>query len=150
MQGDDLNMEHLKNILNNLQCELVAERSRVNPQGINWLQYDILNILRKETKMVPSEISILLGISRTKLSKSLKELKIMDYVQQQPSKEDGRELITFLSKEGEELLTEIDNGHSHLFQVANSIFDDKEQEEFIKLSEKYIEALKKERLKNYE
>lgn len=35
MQGDDLNMEHLKNILNNLQCELVAERSRVNSQGIN-------------------------------------------------------------------------------------------------------------------
>lgn len=150
MQGDDLNMEHLKNILNNLQCELVAERSRVNPQGINWLQYDILNILRKETKMLPSEISILLGISRTKLSKSLKELKLMDYVQQQPSKEDGRELVTFLSKEGEDLLIEIDNGHSYLFQVANSIFDDKEQEEFIKLSEKYIETLKKERLKNYE
>lgn len=58
-------MEQLKSILNNLQCELVAERSRNNPQNINWLQYDILNLLHKETVMLPSEISVLLGISRT-------------------------------------------------------------------------------------
>lgn len=143
-------MEQLKSILNNLQCELVAERSRNNPQNINWLQYDILNLLHKETVMLPSEISVLLGISRTKLSKALKELKTMNYVQQQPSKEDGRELVTSLRKEGEELLIEIENGHSHLFQVASSIFDTQEQEELKNLSDKYINALKIERLKNNE
>ena len=138
-------MNNLNNTLKNLQCELVAERNRINPQEITWLQYDILNLLNFESKVLPSRISTVLGISRTKLSKALKELKLMNYVQQQPSKEDGRELVTSITKEGYSLLETIDNGHTHLYQVANSVFDNKEKEQFKSLSEKYLHALKLER-----
>lgn len=143
-------MIQLENVLKNLQCELVAERNRINPQTISWLQYDILTLLNSESEILPSKICILLGISRTKLSKALKELKLMKYIQQKPSNKDGRELLTFLTKDGRNLLSEIDHGHSHLFKVANSIFKAEEKEQFSNLAEKYLNALKLERLKNHE
>lgn len=128
----------------------MAERTRNNPKTISWLQYDILNLLNSEDEMLPSKISILLGTSRTKLSKALKELKVMNYIQQKPSDKDGRELLTFLTKDGHHLLDQIDSGHSHLFQVANSVFDTEEKEQFEYLAKKYLNALKLERLRYYE
>lgn len=65
----------LRSILMHLQCELVAERSLVNPLDISWLQYDVLLQLDREHEMLPSELSLVMGISRTKLSKALKSLK---------------------------------------------------------------------------
>lgn len=97
-------MNNLEEVLVNLQCELVAERTRLNPKTISWLQYDILNILNSETEMRPSQMSVLLGISRTKLSKALKELKLMNYIQQKPNDTDGRELLTFLTKRGKSFI----------------------------------------------
>lgn len=140
-------MNNLEEVLVNLQCELVAERTRLNPKTISWLQYDILNILNSESEMRPSKMSILLGISRTKLSKALKELKLMNYIQQKPNDADGRELLTFLTKEGSLLLTTIDNGHTHLSEIANAVFNRKEKEQFAELAKKYLEALKTERLR---
>lgn len=61
----------LRSILMHLQCELVAERSLVNPLDISWLQYDVLLQLDREHEMLPSELSLVMGISRTKLSKAL-------------------------------------------------------------------------------
>lgn len=143
-------MDKLNEVLTNLQCELVAERNRNNPKDINWLQYDILNLINSKTTILPSEISVSLEISRTKLSKALKELKIMKYIQQQPNEKDGRELITSLTKDGKELLIHIENSHLHLYQVANSEFDDKEKEIFLNLSERYLIALRLERLRYHE
>jgi MarR family transcriptional repressor of emrRAB len=143
-------LTQLENVLKNLQCELVAERARVNPQTISWLQYDILNILNSESELLPSKISILLGINRTKLSKALKELKRMNYIKQKPSEKDGRELLTSLTKDGRHLLAQIDNGHTHLLQVANSVFEAEEKEQFKYLAEKYLNALKLERLEYHE
>ena len=140
-------MNNLEEVLVNLQCELVAERTRLNPKTISWLQYDILNILNSETEMRPSKMSVLLGISRTKLSKALKELKLMNYIQQKPNDADGRELLTFLTKEGTNLLTTIDNGHTHLSEIANAVFNQNEKEQFAELAKKYLEALKTERLR---
>ena len=143
-------MNQLEQVVTNLQCELVAERNKRNPQNISWLQYDSLVQLSIEKEMLPSKISVLLGISRTKLSKALKELKVMNYIQQRPSDKDGRELITFLTEEGKQLVMEIDNGHAHLFQVADSVFDKKEKELFNELTKKYLIALREERLKSYD
>lgn len=59
----------LKTSLTELQCEMAAERTLVNPKDISWMQYDMLFQLAKASELLPSKLSILLGISRTKLSK---------------------------------------------------------------------------------
>ncbi|GGC76719.1 MarR family winged helix-turn-helix transcriptional regulator [Enterococcus wangshanyuanii] len=143
-------MNTLEDTLMNLQCELVAERNRTNPQGISWLQYDVLHLLDLEKELAPSKISILLGISRTKLSKALKELKTMYYIQQKPNEKDGRELRTVLTETGHQLLKDLDQGHQQLHQVANQVFTNEEQEQFSQLAEKFSNALKSERLKAHE
>ncbi|MCQ8209727.1 MarR family transcriptional regulator, partial [Cutibacterium acnes subsp. acnes] len=51
----------LRSILMHLQCELVAERSLVNPLDISWLQYDVLLQLDREHEMLPSELSLVMG-----------------------------------------------------------------------------------------
>ncbi|MDA0629598.1 MarR family transcriptional regulator, partial [Acinetobacter baumannii] len=94
----------LRSILMHIQCELVAERSLVNPLDISWLQYDVLLQLDREHEMLPSELSLVMGISRTKLYKALKSLKVMGYVRQTPSKSDGRELRTSITESGRRLL----------------------------------------------
>lgn len=143
-------MNKLEDTLMDLQCELVAERNRRNPQNISWLQYDILRLLKSENEIVPSKINLLLGVSRTKLSKALKELKLMSYVQQKPSERDGRELLTILTESGRQLLEEIDKGHQQLHHVAELVFSREEREQFSQLAEKYSQALRSERLGSYE
>lgn len=61
--------------LGNLQCVLVARRSLINPDGINWPQYDTLYILRQFQPMTPSAIGEKLGFARSKMSKILRMLK---------------------------------------------------------------------------
>ncbi|MBO0470490.1 winged helix DNA-binding protein [Enterococcus sp. DIV0242_7C1] len=143
-------MNTLEDALINLQCELVAERNRRNPQEISWLQYDILRLLSLESEIAPSKISVLLGISRTKLSKALKELKTMYYIQQKPNEKDGRELLTILTETGRQLLDDIDKGHQELQLVANAVFNSEEKEQLAQLAEKFSKALKSERLKAHE
>lgn len=143
-------MENLKNSLIELQCELVAERTLVNPRNISWLQYDILVQLQKGDRILPSKLSLTLGTTRTKLSKSLKSLKLSGYIQQIPNQLDGRELYTSITVEGVKLLENISNEHNNLYQVALSSLNEAEQEEFAKLSRKFSLALKEERLNNYE
>lgn len=139
-------MNKLEDTLMDLQCELVAERNRRNPQNISWLQYDILRLLKSEKEIVPSKINLLLGVSRTKLSKVLKELKLMNYIQQKPSERDGRELLTILTESGRQLLEDIDKGHHQLHHVAELAFSREEREQFAQLAEKYSRALRSERL----
>ncbi len=139
-------MDLLTNTLINLQCELVAERNLNNPNNISWIQYDILHNLSIEKKQLPSEISIILGISRTKLSKVLKELKLMNYITQKPNEKDGRELLTSLTDTGEQLLENLTIGHQHLSQIAEKLFTEEEKTQFIQLSNKFSNALKVERM----
>lgn len=134
----------------NLQCEMVAERNVVNPQNISWLQYDILHQIKKEEGILPSKLSLILGISRTKLSKALRDLKAMGYVEQIPNKFDGRELYTRLTKEGDSLLEEISKKHTDLFYTALKSFTKEEQKEFAYLSNKLSNELKKARTKKDE
>lgn len=143
-------MNKLEDCLMDLQCELVAERNRRNPQNISWLQYDILRLLKSETEIVPSKINLILGVSRTKLSKALKELKLMSYIQQKPNEKDGRELLTVLTKSGRQLLDDIDEGHHLLHHVAELVFSSEEKEQFAQLAEKYSQALRSERLGAHE
>ncbi|KOS59739.1 MarR family transcriptional regulator [Lysinibacillus agricola] len=143
-------MENIKNALINLQCELVAERNKVNLQNISWIQYDILHLLSEEERLLPSQISTILGISRTKLSKSLKDLKRLGYLEQKPNVQDGRELITMLTVDGKAILTNIEVGHEELYKIASSVFSEEELALFSELSMKFSKALKDERLKEHE
>lgn len=137
----------LTDALMHLQCELVAERNLVNPNEISWLQYDILTALQSHA-LLPSELSVYLGLSRSKLSKSLVSLRKSNYIKQSPGKSDHRELVTSLTDEGKGLLTKIDVGHEHLSQTAQKVFSATEQRQFIKLSQKLVPILREERVKN--
>lgn len=135
-------MEGLASRLVDLQCELVAERKLVNPQEISWLQYDILLQLAKVDDLLPSQLSVVLGLSRVELSKALKGLKSSGYVIQSPSSLDGRELCTSITDSGRGLLAAISAKHTALHQTALQVFTKQEQEEFARLAEKLSLALK--------
>ncbi|WP_438495282.1 MarR family winged helix-turn-helix transcriptional regulator [Paenibacillus sp. IHBB 3054] len=143
-------MDSINDVLINLQCELVAERNRVNPKEINWLQYDILHLLSQQKWQLPSEMSTSLGISRTKLSKALKVLKQMGYITQKPSEMDGRELVTLLTDAGQELLDGVEIGHNHLSVVASKLFTEEEQTQLAKLVNQLSNALRSERMRVHE
>lgn len=136
----------LKTALIDLQCEMVAERNIVNPKEITWLQYDILYQVDKEGESLPSDLSIILGVSRTKLSKALKGLKSMGYIEQFPNKSDGRELYTSLTDIGKSLLNGISERHISLYKIASESFTKKEEKEFIHLSSILSNNLKKARI----
>lgn len=140
----------LKTTLAELQCELVAERNLVTPKAISWLQYDILCQIKKEKEVLPSHLSLMLGLSRTKLSKALKELKTMSYIAQRPNKSDGRKLSTFLTDEGAALLASISQKHTALYETAVKAFTKEEQDRFILLAHTLAKALRKERIEKDE
>lgn len=139
----------LRSILMHLQCELVAERSLVNPLDISWLQYDVLLQLDREHEMLPSELSLVMGISRTKLSKALKSLKVMGYVRQTPSESDGRELRTSITESGRRLLEDISLQHTSLYETAIRSMTKDELEVFARLSEKLSSSLKQQRIASH-
>lgn len=140
----------LKAALIELQCEMIAERNLVNTKEITWLQYDILYQLEKQGEILPSDLSLILGVSRTKLSKALKNLKEMEYIEQFPNKLDGRELRTCLTDSGKELLKSISQRHDSLYQIALGIFSKEEQKEFINLSNILSNELRKVRIEKDE
>ncbi|MDO4662301.1 MAG: MarR family transcriptional regulator [Tissierellia bacterium] len=137
---------NLKTSLIQLQCEMVAERNLVNPKEITWLQYDILYKIDKEGEILPSDLSLVLGVSRTKLSKALKGLKEMGYIEQFPNKLDGRELYTTITNKGESLLESIFENHNNIYKIALKSFTKDEQKEFIHLSSILSNELKKSRI----
>lgn len=138
----------MKNALIELQCEMVAERTYVNPNNLSWLQYDILHFINLHKNILPSKLSIELGVARSKLSKALKQLKLLGYIQQVPSDHDGRELITSLTQSGAEFLLNIYNNHESIYKFAKEIFSKEEQKEFTRLAKILSSKLRNERIKN--
>ena len=138
----------MKNALIELQCETVAERTYVNPNNLSWLQYDILHFINLHKNILPSKLSIELGVARSKLSKALKQLKLLGYIQQVPSDHDGRELITSLTQGGAEFLLNIYNNHESIYKLAKEIFSEEEQKEFTRLAKILSSKLRNERIKN--
>ena len=137
----------MKNALIELQCEMVAERTYVNPNNLSWLQYDILHFINLHKNILPSKLSIELGVARSKLSKALKQLKLLGYIQQVPSDHDGRELITSLTQSGAEFLLNIYNNHESIYKLAKEIFSEEEQKEFTRLAKILSSKLRNERIK---
>ncbi|EOI57728.1 MarR family winged helix-turn-helix transcriptional regulator [Enterococcus gilvus] len=138
-------MSNLKAALIQLQCEFVAERNRVNPNGLSWLQYDILHLLQQKGPASPSQLSEKLQIRPSKFSKAVKELKEKHYVTQTISEEDGRGLRTQISNTGLTFLDSIDAGHSALYETAIEHLSPEEQRCFTQLANKLSSALEQER-----
>lgn len=139
--------ESIKIAVMHLQCELVAERNLVNPEELSWLQYDILSRLSQVDYMLPSELCILLGISRVKLAKSLKKLKQQHYIEQNRSDDDSRSLLTKISQKGTDFLKGIYIKHNDLAQIVGNTMSKEEQTIFIQLSNRLSEALRSRRVK---
>lgn len=139
--------ESIKTAVMHLQCELVAERNLVNPEELSWLQYDILSRLSQVDHMLPSELCILLGISRVKLAKSLKKLKQQHYIVQNRSDDDSRSLLTKISPKGTNFLKGIYIKHNDLAQIVGNTMSQEEQTIFIQLSNRLSEALRSRRVK---
>jgi len=140
--------EFLKTALANLQCEFVAERNSVNSKEITWFQYDILAILREEGSCLPAYLGQRLGVTRVKLSKGLKGLKDKGYIVQQKGEDDGREMITRLTRKGIQLLNKIDTAHDDLKDTVEQVLSSEEQLIYTELSVKITQALKERRLSN--
>ena len=138
--------ESIKTAVMHLQCELVAERNLVNPEELSWLQYDILLRLSQVDHMLPSELCILLGISRVKLAKSLKKLKQQHYIVQNRSDDDSRALLTKISPKGTDFLQRIDIKHNDLAKIIGNTMNKEEQKIFIQLSNRLSEALRSRRV----
>ncbi|WP_271812499.1 MarR family winged helix-turn-helix transcriptional regulator [Clostridium beijerinckii] len=131
--------------LSRLQCELVAERNKINTENISWFQYDLLESLYHTDGNRPAELSNNLGVSRSKISKGLKALKDMGYVKQEKSDSDARELWTVLTDKGFKFLKEIKKGHEHLAEIAESVLTSDEQILFTELCLKVSTAFKERR-----
>ncbi|MFD4574424.1 MarR family winged helix-turn-helix transcriptional regulator [Streptomyces sp. NPDC058417] len=131
----------LQTALTHLQCLLVARRSRVNPEGVNWHQYDVLELLRTRGSMRPSELSDVLEVSRQTTSKALRVLKDLDLVTQVAAGEDRRELSTSLTPEGHLFLARIARGHHDVGQLAASVLTEGESALFAELCQKVAAAM---------
>ncbi len=139
-------MEHLKTTLIHLQCELVAERNLINPDALSWLQYDILFTLSQHSALRPAQLSLILGVSKVKLAKSLKALKQLNYISQTRDSQDARALPTLLTEKGRRLLNNIHNTHHNLATLAAQIMTPQEQQQFSQLANRLINKLKQQRI----
>ncbi|MFJ9055533.1 MULTISPECIES: MarR family transcriptional regulator [unclassified Streptomyces] len=134
----------LEAALIHLQCLLVARRSRANPEGVNWHQYDVLELLRVRGAMRPSELSAALDVSRQSTSKALRVLKDLNLVTQTASGEDRRELSTSLTPEGEAFLARVARGRQDIGRLAASVLTEGEGALFAELCEKVAAAMEDE------
>lgn len=131
----------LENALSGLQCVLVARRVRYTPEAVNWGQYDILELLRLQGPMMPSELGERLSIARTGVSKSLRVLKDLGLIEQMQRDDDRRAQVTVLTERGCDFLVRAADGRRDAAQRAMKVLSAGEQAIFTELCEKVSAAL---------
>ncbi|MQY33683.1 hypothetical protein SRB17_16470 [Streptomyces sp. RB17] len=131
----------LEDALSHLQCILVARRTRSNPEGVTWQQYDVLELLRIRGPMTPSVLSGSLGVSRATTSKALRVLKDLGLVGQQTLGEDRRELTTSLTATGESFLTRVADQRRDNAAIVEAALSPGERAMFVELCHKVAGAL---------
>ncbi|MFB9515212.1 MarR family winged helix-turn-helix transcriptional regulator [Streptomyces purpureus] len=134
----------LENALSHLQCVLVARRTRSNPEGVTWQQYDVLELLRIRGAMTPSVLSASLGVSRQTTSKALRVLKDLDLVVQEAIGEDRRELTTSLTPTGWAFLARVAQQRRDNARIATAALSAGERAMFVELCEKVVAAFESE------
>ncbi|MFJ9692595.1 MarR family winged helix-turn-helix transcriptional regulator [Kitasatospora sp. NPDC101183] len=127
--------------LSHLQCALVARRSRTDPEGLTWQQYDALELLRLRGAMTPSQLGERLGVSRQTTSKALRVLKDLHLVGQRPAGPDRREVDTYLTPEGAAHLTRAAAQRRHNARTAAGALSPGERALFAELCARAARAL---------
>ncbi|MGW3496576.1 MarR family winged helix-turn-helix transcriptional regulator [Streptomyces sp. NPDC001020] len=133
--------DELEDALSHLQCVLVARRTRSNPEGVTWQQYDVLELLRIRGPMTPSALSNSLGVSRATTSKALRVLKDLGLVGQRTLGEDRRELTTSLTPAGETFLTRVAEQRRENARIVETALSPGERAMFAELCHKAANTL---------
>ncbi|MFJ5196918.1 MarR family winged helix-turn-helix transcriptional regulator [Streptomyces sp. NPDC088394] len=131
----------LEDALSHLQCVLVARRTATNPEGINWQQYDVLEMLRIRGAMNPSRLSESLGVSRQTASKALRVLKDLELIQQAALGEDKREHTTSLTPKGHAFLASAARSRQENVQAAVEVLSPGEQAMFTEMCHKVADSI---------
>ncbi|MFI9027886.1 MarR family winged helix-turn-helix transcriptional regulator [Streptomyces sp. NPDC053560] len=131
----------LEDALSHLQCVLVARRTRTNPEGINWQQYDVLEMLRIRGAMSPSVLSESLGVSRQTASKALRVLKDLELVEQAALGEDKREQTTSLTSKGHAFLATAARSRRENVRAAAEVLSPGEQAMFTEMCQKVAASI---------
>jgi DNA-binding MarR family transcriptional regulator len=98
----------------------------INPDGINWPQYDTLYILRQFQPMTPSAIGEKLGFARSKMSKILRMLKDKHFVEQESAESDKREMLTRITEKGIEFLNSAESSRRIMAEQVASCMSQSE------------------------
>lgn len=135
-------LAQLEEALTQLQCVLVSRRLRYHPASITWVQYDVLECLRLNGEVTPSVMGEQLGLSRSKLSKTLRVLKDLELVEQKKSLTDKREQHTTLTEKGQQFLDQLTNIRHEMAQKVATNMSVGEQAIFAELGFKVCSALR--------
>ncbi|QFU90217.1 MarR family winged helix-turn-helix transcriptional regulator [Amycolatopsis sp. YIM 10] len=133
-------LDTVDNALALLTCVLVARRARVNPEGVTWQQYDVLELLRLRGPMKPSELGESLGVSRQTTSKALRVLKDQNLVAQAALGTDRREQTTSLTEAGHAFLDRAARSRRENAKIVEAALDPDEQAAFAALCDKVSTA----------
>lgn len=110
--------------------------------GLSDSTQNILYVLcEKNGKCLQSEVCRLTGISRQTINSAIRRLEKEDIVYLEQGK--GRNTILCLTEKGEKVVSE---KITPIFEMENRIWDEwtkEEQEQYIALTEKYRDGLKK-------
>lgn len=135
--------------LANLQYVLIARRVLASdePMRLNWKHFTIMAFVKDNGKVLPSEISDKLELSRSSTSKYLKCLKEKGLVATLASKSDGRSYTVQLTPVASSILENIYRGERENAQLALSTLTPQEAEQFIRIAAKITVALDNDNLK---
>lgn len=129
--------------LSDLQCVLIARRELASSEGIKltWLDFDIMDSLARSSGKTPSQLSDILHVSRSSMSKHLKYLHLHSLIAFAGSEKDGRSRTVTLNKEGSTLMNAVYAGRRDLAKRASQGLTPDEQQQFARLAKKVVTAL---------
>ena len=129
-------------------CQYLFEKNKEKEHGVvpNPLQMRILKYLKREEKesIYQKDIQKNLDVSKAAISAVIKSMEKKKLIQKLPSKIDARKTKIEITEEGKKVLEEIEIDMKKINQKVLEQISKEELEEFIKISHKIKESLKKE------
>ena len=137
--------------LHNQICQLIFKSNRENilTKYPSPLQMSIIKYLRenKTENIYQKDIQNNLGISKAAISDVLQTMEKKEMITRIPSKVDGRKIKIVLTDKGNKLYKEVETNMQEVDQIIKENITQEEIEEFIRISHKIKENIKKEVIK---
>lgn len=137
--------------LNKAICQQIFEIGKDNsftkhpsPLQIRVVRYLMNN---KEESTYQKDIQESLNVSKAAISETLRSMEKKNIIERIPSKIDGRKIKIILTDKGKETFQEIEKDLLKVNQKVLKSITQEEFEEFIRISHKIEESLKKEGIK---